>query len=407
MATMRWKGAAQAVAQVTTVQVTAYDAATTYSLSVNGKTVSTIAAGSANLTAAALATAWNSSTEPELAEVTASSSTDTVTLTGDTAGVPFTATSADTGGTGTIGSPSTTTAATGPNHWDNADNWTGGSVPANSDSVYIEQSSVSIKYGLAQSSVTLTLLSITSSFTGDLGLPAVNQSGSSNYQEYRATYLAIGATTLNIGDGPGQGSGRLKIDLGSVQSTVNIRNTSSGSETNLEAVQLKGTHASNVVNVTKGSVAIAGYGGDVSTVATLTVGFVSSPTTDSRVRCGAGVTLTTLQMSGGEVELNSGLTTVTMTTGTLTVNSGSITTLTADGGTVYYAGTGTIATANLSEATLDFSRDMRGRTVTNANLYRGAGWLDPFFTVTKTNRRQLVRCSLPDVNVNDGPGQTY
>ena len=96
-----------------------------------------------------------------------------------------------------------------------------------------------------------------------------------------------------------------------------------------------------------------------------------------------------------------------MTTGTLTVNSGSITTLTADGGTVYYAGTGTIATANLSEATLDFSRDMRGRTVTNANLYRGAGWLDPFFTVTKTNRRQLVRCSLPDVNVNDGPGQTY
>jgi len=407
MATMRWKGAAQAVAQVTTVQVTAYDAATTYSLGVNGKTVSVIAAGSANLTAAALATAWNGSTEPELAEVTAGSSTDTVTLTGDTAGVPFTVTSADTGGTGTIGSPSTTTAATGPNHWDNADNWTGGSVPANSDSVYIEQSSVSIKYGLAQSSVTLTLLSITSSFTGDLGLPAVNQSGSSNYQEYRATYLAIGATTLNIGDGPGQGSGRLKIDLGSVQSTVNIRNTSSGSETNLEAVQLKGTHASNVVNVTKGSVAIAGYGGDVSTVATLTVGFVSSPTTDSRVRCGAGVTLTTLQMSGGEVELNSGLTTVTMTTGTLTVNSGSITTLTADGGTVYYAGTGTITTANLSEATLDFSRDMRGRTVTNANLYRGAGWLDPFFTVVKTNRRQLVRCSLPDVNVNDGPGQTY
>ena len=407
MATMRWKGAAQAVAQVTTVAITAYDATTTYKLTINGKTVSTSAAGSANATAAALVTAWNASTEPELAEVTASGSTSPLTLTGDTAGIPFTVTSAVSGGTGTIGSPSTTTSATGPNHFDNADNWTGGSVPTTGDSVYIEQSSVSIKYGLAQSGVTLALLSITSSFTGDIGLPALNQTGSSNYQEYRATYLAIGATALNIGDGPGQGSGRLKIDLGSVQSTVNIRNTSSGSETNLEAVQLKGTHASNVVNVTKGSVAIAGYGGDVSTVATLTVGFVSSPSTDSRVRCGAGVTLTTLQMSGGEVELNSGLTTVTMTTGTLTLNAGNVTTLTADGGTVYYAGTGTITTANLSEATLDFSRDMRGRTVTNSNLYRGAGWNDPFGTVTKTNRRQLVRCSLPDVTVNDGPGQTY
>ncbi len=407
MASMRWKGAAQAVAQVTTVAITGYDAATTYTLTVGSKSVSTIAAGSANLTAAALVTAWNASTEPELAEVTASGSTSPLTLTGDTAGVPFTVVPAVSGGTGTIGSATAVTAATGPNHWDNANNWSGGSVPTGSDSVYIENSSTSIKYGLAQSGVTLTLLQIASSFTGDIGLPATNQTGSANYQEYRATYLAISATTLNIGDGPGQGSGRIKIDLGSVQTTANIRNTSSGAETNLEAVQLKGTHASNVVNITKGSVAIAGYGGDVSTVATLTVGYVSSPSTDARVRCGSGVSLTTLQMSGGEVELNAGLTTVTMTAGTLTVNAGNVTTLTSDGGTVYYKGTGTVTTANLSESTLDFSRDMRGRTVTNANLYRGAAWNDPFSTVTKTNRRSLVRCSLPDVTINDGPGQTY
>ena len=85
MATMRWKGAAQAVAQVTTVAITAYDATTTYKLTINGKTVSTSAAGSANATAAALVTAWNASTDPELAEVTASGSTSPLTLTGDTA----------------------------------------------------------------------------------------------------------------------------------------------------------------------------------------------------------------------------------------------------------------------------------------------------------------------------------
>jgi hypothetical protein len=160
MASMRWKGAAQAVAQVTTVAISGYDAATTYTLSVGTKSVSTIAAGSAALTAVALVTAWNASTEPELAEVTASGSGTPLTLTADTAGVPFTVVPAVSGGAGTIGSATAVTAATGPNHWDDANNWSGGAVPTGSDSVYIENSSTSIKYGLAQSGVTLTLLQI-------------------------------------------------------------------------------------------------------------------------------------------------------------------------------------------------------------------------------------------------------
>ena len=159
MATRRWVGKAKAVAQVSSVQVTAYDVATTYILTVNTKTVSVIAQGSANATASALATAWNALTFPEFAEITASSSTDTVTLTGDTAGKPFTVSKSTSGGTGTMGSVTAVTAATGPNHWDNANNWKEGSVPVAGDDVIIDEGP-SILYALDQNAVTLTTLKI-------------------------------------------------------------------------------------------------------------------------------------------------------------------------------------------------------------------------------------------------------
>lgn len=408
MANVRWKGGAAAVTQVATVQVTAYDAATTYKLTVNGKVVSVIAQGSVNATAAGLVTAWNASTEPEFAEVTASSSTDTVTLTADTAGVPFTATSSVSGGAGTIGAVTTTTSATGPYHWDNAVNWDTGAVPVNGDTVWIEHSVVSILYGLAQSAVTLTALNIAASWTGELGLAELNTSGSTAYLEYRSRYLAIGATTITIGDGPGQGSGRIQLNVGSVQCTLHVHGSGSGAETDLEPILWKGTHVSNVVNVTKGSVGIAVYGGESATVATLTVGYQSSPTSDSAVRLGAGVTLATLSQSGGTVLLQAGLTTVSKTGGSLTIDAGSVTTLTDDGGSTVYKGTGTITTLNVGhEASVDFGQDMRGRTVTSTNIYRGAAVNDPFATVTWTNPPRLVRCRVEDCDLDFGFNRTY
>jgi hypothetical protein len=163
-----WIGGASAVAQVTTVQVTAYDAASTYKLTVGAQVISTIAAGGVNATATALAAAWNASTHPYFAAVTAVASTDTVTLTADTAGVPFVVTSSKTGGTGTIGAASTSTASAGPNDYSTAANWSLGAVPVNSDEVYIRGNVVVILWGLAQSGVTPALLSIEKTVT--LGL---------------------------------------------------------------------------------------------------------------------------------------------------------------------------------------------------------------------------------------------
>jgi hypothetical protein len=405
MATRRWRGTAEAVAQVSTVQITAYDSATTYILTVNNKTVSVPGNTDVNTTASDLADAWNASTEPEFAEVTASVSTDTVTLTGDTAGLPFTATSSVSGGTGTIGSVTESTAATGPNHWNDAANWDGGAVPVNSDDVWVETSEVPIKYGLDQSGVTLASLHIPASFAGDgIGLPELNEEGSASYREYRDTHLQISATVLDIGDGPGPGCGRLKIDTGSNACTATIHSTGTSLEADLETLQYLGAHASNVCNAYGGDIAIAGYGGETSTIPTLRL------RGNANVRCGSGVTLTTVEQFSGTLEINSAFTTLTMSGGTcLVAGSGVPATITVDAGLLLYQTTGTLSTAMTvgSGGVVDCRGNLASKTITpTINLYSGASWIDSNAVVTYTAGFTLNRCRLAEVNLDLGDNRT-
>lgn len=171
MAIKIWRPTAAPRAQISTVQVTSYDAATTYSLIIAGFSVTAIAAGSANATATALAAAWNASVNPILSGITASANTDTVTLTADVAGVPFTVTSDDSGGTGTIGAVATGTTATSRHNIGDANNWfdvaagTYGSLPANDD-VVIYQGPYAARWGLDQSSVAPAAVYMMPGFAG-------------------------------------------------------------------------------------------------------------------------------------------------------------------------------------------------------------------------------------------------
>ena len=389
MATIRWAGTAPAVAQVSTAQVTAYDVATTYKLTIGNKVVSVIAQGSINLTAAGLATAWNalSATQyPEHSEVTASSATDTVTLTADVAGRPFTCTSSVSGGAGTIGAVATGTASAGPNHWDTAANWSGNAVPVGADTVHIEDSSVSILYGLDQNSTTLTALNIAANYTGQIGLPQRNQGG---YDEYRTTHLTISSTNVRIGYGPGAGSGRIKLNTLTVLATVDVDRTGTTVEPGVPSLCWKGTHASGVVNVNRGYVGIGFFGLDSATVLTLRVGMRDSKLTDADVICGAGCTLTTANQLGGKLEVNSNLTTANIRGGIFTFRmAATLTTLdmgaydaekNKDARAVcYYNSSGTLTTANVRwGGTLDFSQDQRAKTVTTLNAFRGASIINP------------------------------
>ena len=384
MANRIWIGQAPLVTQESRATPANVEIGDIFTLTLNTKTLSftATAATVANVTAG-LTAAWNALTSaggyPEFEEITASDQTTYVKLLCDTSGLPFTVTGSATNGgaaaTETL-TMSTPTAATGPNHWDNAKNWSGNAVPIAADDVYIDNSAVSILYGLAQSAVTLTSLTITNRYTGYIGLPTRNAGG---YEEYRATYMAISATTLTVGEGAGNGSGRIKIDVGSIQTALNIAATGSQVEQSVPALLFKGTHASNTADIAGGTVGIACLPAETSTILTLRQ-------TGGTVLCGSGTTLTTVSKSAGTMTLNSAVTTLTQEDGELYKLSGATTTLNVNGGTVYYDSTGTITTATVNNSgILSFDRSNKARTVTTLNLNDNGTVRDVLDVVTFTN----------------------
>src|SRR4051794_17110503 len=96
-----WTGNAVAVAQVVTVQVTAYDASTTYSVTIAGKRVGVAGDPDADTPGAALGGAPAASPTRDFKKAPWPVPTDPTPGTATTAGVPFTATSSVSGGTGT------------------------------------------------------------------------------------------------------------------------------------------------------------------------------------------------------------------------------------------------------------------------------------------------------------------
>lgn len=412
ISTNRWLGAAAAIAQVQAATITGYDVTTTYTVTINAKIIASLGTGgTVTTTAAALVVLLNASTEPEFAEVTWSNSSGTIIGTADTAGKPFIFTLTVAGGTGTVGAVSSTTANSGPNDINLAANWSDG-IPTAADALYIDSTDVSLLYNLQSlSAVAVTSIDIGQNFTGSIGLPKVNADSSTDYHEYRADYWQIQATTVNIGYGTGDGSGLIKLDVGSATATTfNVNNSGSATEAGLEAIQLKGTNAANVLNVNKGSVAVAAFPGELATVATLRVGYETSQSSDAAVRCTVGVTLTTINQSGGTLSINGAATTINQTGGILTVDgTGAVTTITLDGASMVYNSSGTITTLTVGvDSTADFAQDMRPKTITNeVNLYGGATLNDPFGILTLTAGFQTQRCRLSQVAIDLGVNRSY
>ncbi|EDL60556.1 LamG domain-containing protein [Gimesia maris] len=262
----------------------------------------------------------------------------------------------------------TVTANEGPNDWNTAANWNTNKVPITGDTVYVSETNVNILYGLDQSDVTLAALIIEQTFTGDIGLPRTNAAGS--YPEYRDQYLKIGATLLNIGDKQGDGSERIKINLGSVQSTVLITNSGDSPDGNTPAILLLGTHASNAININRGSLGVAYYPTEVATVATLRQAFFDNAADDTNVYLGSGVSVTDIVKSGGVLDINSATTTFKQTAGTTTIHAGAHAVLNILAGLVNYNSTGTLSAVNLSgDGVLVFDQDARPKDVTIINKF--------------------------------------
>jgi len=394
MGTLYWKGTAPAVAQAGTVQVTGYDAGTTYMITVGDLVLSTIAQGGVNQTATALAAAWNTSTSPYCTGVTAVANTDTVTFTADTAGVPFTLASSKSGATGTIGAYTPTVACSGPNHWDTALNWSTGAVPVDDDDVVIKDSSVNICWGLAQSAVILTSLTIHKSYTGKIGLNRVvfatssdGETTSTSRLEYRDCYLAIGTDYLTIGENLSPstpaGSSRILINLGgTVASVTRIKGTAATpSESGRPAIRLLDSNAGSKIFIENapGGVGIAvDAPGEVAETGDINICDTSS---SSKVYVGAGVTVGNVYQDGGIMMLQAAaeITTVNVSGGTMTIYGNfSIATFNLYGGVVndnhIYSATGiSVSALCIWDGEYNCQGSNEARSISGVTFYPGGG----------------------------------
>lgn len=430
MATKRWLGHALSTRQVDTITiantwatndtvtvtvdniafvvtigtlVTTAQVATTLKQAINGETLTDTSAS-----CSPTITQGGAQAIGQLSEVTATVNSSVVTLTANSDGVPFTITvSESTAGSGTATLSAEATASTGKYHASDADNWNTNGAPADNDAVVFDQGSIGPRYELDLACQPASL-TIYKAFTGTIGLPPVNEANTSKkYAEYRGTDLTTddNSTTASwkIGEGPGNGSGFMRLNAGAGRTDVLVYGTGARTYAGIPALNWRGTHANNTVTNYAGDMGIATFPGDTATVATLRTG---DPTNQAKTLCGSGVTLTTVVQNGGELETNSAATTVTQNAGTATHKSGAITTLTV-GGAWNQMATGTITTLTVrGSGVFDKSKDSQALTVTNCTLHKGAKLLDPTGSITFSNGIVLSGCKITDVTIDLGPGRT-
>lgn len=283
----------------------------------------------------------------------------------------------------------------------NTANYSTGALPVTGDTLNILPNPNGTSYNLdvaltTLSGVTLAALNISQTYTGNIGTASP------------LAYLVVSATLVNIGYQYGgtfaaNGSPLINLNLGSVQSLINITNSSSTSSLpNAGPISILGTHASNVMNIESGTVSAAASPTEVSTFATVNTG--------GTLTLGPGCTLATVNAFGGSTGIQSALTTLTQSAGNvLTAGTGTITTGNIYGGAFTSQSTGTITTLNVQAATADFSSDPRAKTVTTANIFNGATlnvntgvkgsvtFTNPVVVKASTGQYRLIVC--PNTNL--------
>lgn len=257
--------------------------------------------------------------------------------------------------------------------------------------------------------VQLASIRTKASYTGDLtegqiGLPRLNtsQTSTGTFVEYRNRNLVAGITVIDIGEGTGNGSGRLQFDTRGYTATMTVWNTATPDGTGRKSIEWTGT-GTNVLNVLKGSV-------DVFGAMTLTsrIGYTDDEASDSDVRFSEDVVHTAITQSGGNTDIDSTVTTLNMNGGAAVMHSGNLTTLNGDSGTLTYNGSGTITTPGTlgRDFTLDFSKGQLQRVVTN-KLYMlpGSKLLDGNGKVTYSGDIQIYG-KVEDVTLDVGDDRT-
>lgn len=372
MSTKRWVGNAASVSDLWTIVLSGTVTSQTYTLTINGKSLSYTSTGGDTVATilAILVTLWNQtspSNPPEFQELVASGvgtvgALTGMIITGKTPGNPSTI-SVATGGAATF-TITNTTPATGPNDFANAQNWSGGVAPANSDTLVYDNGSVDCLFNLT-TTLTGIVVIVNPGYSGKIGLPFINANSQVQYAEYRTTSLTLAGGTVTINAPLIQ---RCNVAFGAHLATVRVLATGQRLDKYTPVVLLIGGNGSSELDITKGDVATSNYLGTTADFPVVNTSFSTNAPSDVTLNCGAGTTLGVLNQNGGHVTIQSAVTTATLEQagGVLTIQDGSATTVKAMNGTVNVNTTGTIATIDLyNSATLNFDSDTRAKTVTN------------------------------------------
>lgn len=422
MATLIWQPKAIYRPRIETAQVSTYDAATTYSCSINGVSFSVPGTTDASGTAAALATLLGDSDHPYFSSLVFEVTTDTITV---TASHPFVITWGATGGTGAWTEADVQT-LTSPNDAADSDNW-GGSTPANNDTLVFRNSPVYCLWNLDLNLTGLTLV-VERSYTGRIGLTAgaftttaTGSSRSTLAPEYRDHQLQSEFAAVTIG---AQLFGQSVAAGPEFVSVYNERSSSSSCQVDYighQAVSTDATiepaflyraiddEADVLVRDAPGGVGLAlaapgetGTYGDIRQLPGAS--FDSWLAMSDGVTIGNGTSLGNVVNQAGQMFIRAAANilslTVTANVGRVTIEGSGYGIITATIGprsTVYYDGAVNIPTITLAGGTLDASRSAAVRATTTLNyqhgtLFTGANWT--ISGTTWSNPRQVISTEL-------------
>lgn len=364
---------------------------------------------------------WDTSDTQPFAELSYSVSTDTVTITGPATGWPFTVAFTETAAAGGVTHSAAATAATGPNHVSNVENWSQGSLPADGDEIWILSTSDLLHDLDALTGVTPAAVYHLS--TANIGLSEINSEGANSYEEYRERFWELGASAdatnmkIQIGDPnrSSSGSSRVNLNLVDSQSTVTVYATGSRIDSRTPPVLLKGSSTSNKLVVLRGDVGGGCTNGDAYTVKDIVIGYVTNPASDSTLELGPDATIAgspTLEARGGKIITHCAASGIDaeIRGAELECNDGSWTTIralrnedTQVQGRVRWntaSADGTLSTFHgYGGGILDLEQNDSAKTVTTANLHKDSGYWDRHRTTT--NNLTCVGCTISEVDFRD------
>lgn len=359
---------------------------------------------------------------PEFCDLVATNpSAGVVTLTGAQFGRPVTITLTTNSTAGTI-SAGSLTAATGPNHADDIDNWDDNDALANSDDLVFDFQSAALKYALDQSSLQFLTITKSKAYTDDIGLPEINEDNQSRpYTDWRERRLKTGHQSITTtsyletgGDNSGSGSQLYRHNGTNGRNTWNVYGRSSQRKTTgVPCILLMGTHASNELNNFDGDVGFGFYADEASVLGTFRQGGGANAKPSTIFGSVANLTACTLTVNGGTVVTNSALCTTSGTIllagGEWTHNTGAVKNLTIQNGTfrckdaAAFTGTNSIH----GGGKLDLSQGAGAVSFATAiQLYKGAEIDDPNGRLAATTQFVLNGCDWSEVKINLGKGRT-